>query len=381
MSLTARAPTMIAPMRVAVVHEWLVNRGGSEAVVEALLGLFPDADLYVLVADPELTRMEPWCGHRIFSSFLQRLPLSPRRFRWYLPWFPMAVELHNLRGYDLVISSHHAVSHGVLTDPGQRHICYVHSPMRYAWDQQPEYLASVPLPLRVAVAASLHRLRIWDAIAAQRPDVLVANSKFVARRIRQYWGAESQVVHPPVAMAPESSARAGHEDYFLWLGRLVPYKRVDLAISTFNALKLKLIIAGDGPELPRLRAMAGPTISFLGAVGDERKHALMNGAAALIFPGIEDFGIVPVEAIAHGLPVIALARGGALESVEDGITGILFAEPTVPSMIEAVRRFQAEGVQGSPETFVASAARFSAEQFSKNFSALVADVMGSPQTR
>ncbi|HZX95674.1 MAG TPA: glycosyltransferase [Myxococcales bacterium] len=323
-------------MKVALVHDWLTGLRGGERVLEQLCLLYPASDIFTLVYVPGS------CGeiierHRIVPSFLDRLP--KRSYRHYLPLFPLAIESFDLRAYDLVISTSHAVAKGCRPGPGASHVAYVHTPMRYVWDQFDTYFGPgrAGLLTRVAANAVAPFLRRWDVASTRRVHSLVSNSSFVAERIRRYWNREvDAVVYPPVDTSRFVPAAEGPDDYALIVSALVPYKRVDLAVSAFSRLKRPLLVAGDGPERGRLEAAAGKSVRFLGSVPHEDLPRLYARARFFLLPGEEDFGIAPVEAQAAGRPVLALGRGGALETVIAGETGAFFPEPTVESLIEGI---------------------------------------------
>jgi glycosyltransferase involved in cell wall biosynthesis len=339
-------------MRVALIHDWLTGMRGGEKVLEVLCELYPDADIYTLYHDrgSVSSRIE---RHRITTSFVQRLPFVDAHYRRYLPLFPLAIGQFRLSGYELVISSSHCVAKSAQPPPGAPHLCYCHSPMRYAWDQFDAYFG----PERVGVMASrllyrpvLRRLARWDAATASRVDRFVANSRHVAGRIRRYYNRDATIVYPPVdtvffhpAASPPDSQHGGPPDGgpFLIVSALVPYKRIELAIAACERVGAPLRIVGTGPERDRLAQRAGPNVTFVGHVSDEQIRDEYRGARAVLLPGEEDFGIVPVEAQACGRPVVALARGGALETVQDGETGVLFAEPTVDALAHALDRVAA----------------------------------------
>jgi glycosyltransferase involved in cell wall biosynthesis len=327
-------------MRVALIHDWLTGMRGGEKVLEVLCELFPDADLFTLfhipgTVSPAIER------HRVITSFVQQLPMADRYYRRYLPLFPTAIERFRLDGYDLVISSSHCVAKSVVTPARVPHVCYCHSPMRYAWDQFDAYFG----PARVGALASrwlyrplLTRLARWDAATAGRPNRFVSNSQYVAGRIRRYYNRQSTIVYPPVDTVfyhPASALRASH---FLVVSALVPYKRIELAISACRRMGARLRIIGDGPDRARLETMADGSITFLGRVTDADIRTEYQTARAVLLPGEEDFGIVPVEAQACGTPVVALGRGGALETVVDGETGAFFADVTAASLAGALER-------------------------------------------
>jgi glycosyltransferase involved in cell wall biosynthesis len=357
-------------MRVAIVHYWLVNRRGGERVVEALCELFPQADLFALVADRKTLSSELQ-KHRLTTSFLQKLPGSRKWHRHMLPLYPLAVEQLDLRGYDLVISSESGPAKGVLTGPETCHICYCHTPMRYLWNMYHEYLSGSGLGSlgKLAFGLTAHYLRLWDQASAARVDHFVANSHTVAARIRKYYRRDAEVIYPPVDVI--GGQAAGHtESYYLVVGQLANYKRIDLAIAACNNLARELRVVGVGEEYQRLRRIAGGTVRFLGTISDEEVRKQYAQCRALLFPGEEDFGIVPVEAQASGRPVIALGKGGAMETVVgmDGdeptrpeqSTGVFFEEPTASALVEAIRKFEAVEHRFSP-CFI----RDHAEQFDK----------------
>jgi glycosyltransferase involved in cell wall biosynthesis len=360
-------------MKVAIVHYWLVDRRGGERVVEALCELFPDADIYTNIYDPA-----PFAAtlgrHRVFTTFVNRLPFARRFFPAYLPLMPFALEQMNLQGYDLVISSESGPAKGVVIAPDALHVCYCHSPMRYAWDLYFHYVAESNLLTRIALRPLMHYLRAWDQLSAQRPDVVIANSEHTRRRIAKYWRRDAEVIAPPVdverfAGTAASTATAG--GYYLCAGQLMGYKRIDIAVRAFAELGLPLVVAGEGPELARLRRLATPNVTFLGWTSDAALAKTIAGCRALVFPGEEDFGIVPVEAMAAGRPVIAYRRGGALDSVLDGETGCFFDEQTPASLSEAVRAFDARRDTFDPARIRAHARTFDKATFLARVSALI----------
>ena len=328
---------MAARPRIALVHDWVTTFGGAERCLILLHQMFPDAPIYTLVHDrsstpPELERAT------IITSPLQRMPGATRNWQKYLPLMPYSIEQLDLRGYDLVISSSHAVAKGVLTDSSQKHLCYCYTPMRYVWDLYQTYLEHTRLsPLAAwAFRWSAHYLRMWDLQSAQRVDKFVAISATIQQRIRRIYGREAPVVFPPVDTDYFVPDPHGQHDYYLAVSRFVPYKRMDLIIETFNHRQEKLLIVGDGPQGSRLRRMAGRNIEFIGAVSDEELRVLYQNCRALVFPAMEDFGIIPVEAQACGRPVVALGKGGTAETVVDGRTGVLFPEQTPQALDAAI---------------------------------------------
>lgn len=357
-------------VRVAIVHDYLNQYGGAERVLEILHELFPDAPVYTSMYAPEQlpSFYRSW---NIRTTWLQHLPGIHRRHQLYLPLYPLAFSQLRLNQADLVISSSSAFAKAVRVPAGTLHICYCHSPMRFAWNF-PEYAAREELPplLQRLLPPFMAWLRRWDRRTAQRIDAIAVNSRAVADRVRRFWGRDSTVIHPPVAVdrahiVPPQEVG----EYFLVVSRLVHYKRLDLVIEAANALRLPLKIVGDGRARPALERLAGPTVQFLGSVSDDEKFALYARCRAAIFPAEDDFGIAQVEVQAAGRPAIALARGGALETVIDGVTGLLFPEQTVESLLAALRRF--DHLHFDPVTIRAHAERFRPERFRTEFMAFV----------
>ena len=360
-------------MKTAVVHEWLVTYAGSERVCEQMLQLFPQADLYSLV-DFLAADLRFFIQDRpVQTSFLQKLPFAQHHFRQYLPLMPLAIEQFDLSDYDLILSSNHAVAKGVITRADQLHISYVHTPMRYAWEMQQQYLKQGGLSRGVgAIAAQviLHYLRLWDLATANRVDHFVANSRFVARRIWKTYRRRADVIYPPVAIERFSPDQP-RDDFYLLLSRFVPYKRVDLAVTAFSQLGLPLVVIGDGTEFERVKPLAGACVQLLGRQPDAVVVDHMQRCKAFVYPAEEDFGIAMVEAQAAGAPVIAYGRGGATETVIPGKTGLLFPEQSVESLVEAVRAFAAGACIAHPHELRHQAERFSAERFQQEFSRLI----------
>lgn len=349
-------------MRVALIHYWLVNMRGGEKVLEALAELFPQADIYTHVCDP--ANLSPALARRnIRTTFIGRLPLARRLYQRYLPLMPMALEQIDLRGYDLVISSESGPAKGVITDPGTLHVCYCHTPMRYLWNMYHDYRRSAGPLTRLLMGPTLHRMRQWDLASAHRVDHFIANSTTVARRIRKYYGREAEVIHPPVAVEDFTPAQENPDDFYLCCGQLVPYKRIDLAVEAFNRMGKRLVVIGEGPELRRLRRIAGPTVEFLGRQPFEVIRDHYARCRAFVFPGEEDFGITPVEAMASGRPVIAYDRGGVRDSVLEGQTGLFFDEQTPEALIDAVQRFESQPEHFPPSVAAARARQFDRDQF------------------
>ena len=371
-------------MRVALVHDWLTGMRGGERVLEALLELFPRAEIFTLIHRPESVSslIE---SRTIHTSFVDHLPFAHGPYRYLLPLFPRAVESFDLDGFDLVISSSHCVAKGARPPSGVPHLCYCHTPMRYVWDQYQEYFGPgrASPPVRAAIAAIAPRLRRWDVASVDRVDRFVANSACVSDRIRRHYGRTATVVYPPVDVERFGPAPT-REDFYLVLGALVPYKRVDLAVEAFNRLGRRLVIAGEGSELPRLSKVAGPRISFLGRVTDTDVVDLLSRCRAFLLPGEEDFGITAVEAQAAGAPVIAYGKGGALETVigvEDNgdATGVFFHEPSPEGLMDAIERFESHDF--SLDALQASAARFGSQRFKQEMRSQVHKVVGQGTSR
>lgn len=357
-------------MRVALIHYWLVTWRGGERVLKAIGDLFPGADLFTHVADPALIARE-FPGRSVRSTFIARLPFARRGYQRYLPLMPLALEQLDLRDYDLVISSESGPAKGVIVAPHATHLCYCHSPMRYLWDRYHEYYGAAGPITRLAMAPAFHSMRTWDQVSAQRVDHFVANSAFVASRIRKYYRRDAEVIHPPVAVERFGAHSAvATEDFYLWVGQLVPYKRPDLLVDAFQALDRPLVVIGDGPMLGTLRRRASPKIRFLGPQTEAVIADHYARCRAVVFPGVEDFGIVPVEAMASGTPVIAFDQGGVRETVRDRHTGLLFREQSVPALVDAVRTFEALP-PFDRDVLRAQAAQFSEERFKRRFRAFV----------
>lgn len=366
--------------RIAIIHDWLVTYAGAERVLEQILALYPNADLFAVCNFLPPGEREFLQGRTPKTTFIQRLPRARKWYRSYLPLMPLAIEQLDLSGYDLVISSSHAVAKGVLTGPDQLHVSYVHTPVRYAWDLQHQYLRESGLLHGVRSLLSrylLHRIRLWDSRSANGVDDFVANSAFIARRIRKTYRREATVIYPPVDMEAFTSSDQ-KQDYYLTASRLVPYKRVDLIVEAFTRMPDKrLRVIGDGPDRAKIeRIAAGHTnIELLGYRPFADLKAAMQGAKAFVFAAEEDFGITPVEAQACGTPVIAYGRGGALETVRDldmaHPTGVFFDSQTPNSLIEAVKGFEANQGHILPKDCRRNAERFSAERFRQAFAAHV----------
>ncbi|MBS1370889.1 MAG: glycosyltransferase [Lentisphaeria bacterium] len=356
--------------KVALLHYWLLTMRGGERVFAELCTLFPKADVYTHACNrdrlvPEIT------GHPIYESFVSRLPGARQACQRYLPLMPAAQRRWDLSGYSLIISSESGPVKGIRKPEGCRHICYCHTPMRYVWDMHDEYFRKASLAGKAAMRLFRDPMRRYDLKSAQCVDQFVANSRFVAERIRRAYGRESAVVYPPVNTDFFGSAHERERSYFLLAGQLTGYKQPQLVVRAFARLNERLIVAGAGEELPKLRAIATPNVEFVVAPDDEELRDLYAGARALIFPGVEDFGIIPVEAQAAGCPVIAFRAGGALESVVENHTGLFFDEQSEASLLGAVEEFR--GRRFSPEELKENAAHFSREQFRKEMGRIIAE--------
>lgn len=323
-------------MKVAIVHYWLVGMRGGEKVVEVLCDLYPNADIFTLVCDRSAIS-EKLRRHHIKTSFLQNIG-GVKHYQKMLPLMPYALESFDLTGYDLIISSEAGPAKGIIPGPDAVHICYCHSPMRYIWDLYPQYRAAAGPVTRVIMSLTAPSLRQWDVSTSHRVDHFIANSSYVARRIERYYRRTSTVVHPPVDLSRFASVKEVG-DYYLCAGQITPYKKIDIAVQACTRMGKRLIVIGAGVTTA-LRSLAGPTIEFLGPVDDATMTHHFANCKALLFPGVEDFGIVPLEVMASGRPVIAFAKGGALETVVDGRTGLFFHEQTVDSMTDAINLFE-----------------------------------------
>jgi glycosyltransferase involved in cell wall biosynthesis len=382
--LTLQTPAL---PRVAVVHEWLDTYAGSERVVREILTLYPDADLFAVVDFLIPEDRAKLFNKQAKTSFIQRLPFASKKFRAYLPLMPIAIEQFDLSAYDLVISSSHAVAKGILTGPDQTHICYCHTPIRYAWDLQHQYLreAGISSGLKSFFArVMLHYIRLWDVRTATGVDQFVANSSYVARRIHKIYGRDAAIIHPPVDI-DSFTLVTEKDDFYVTASRMVPYKRMDLIVQAFAQMPDKrLIVLGDGPEMPKLKALAGPNVTLLGYQNDLILRDHLQRARAFVFAAEEDFGIIPVEALACGTPVIAYGRGGALDSVigydggalarpEDAAvaapTGVFFHEQTAAAITRAIGEF--ESIQIDPLACRARAEYFAPQRFRTALAALV----------
>lgn len=348
-------------LKVAIVHDWLVSYAGADRVVDCMHHVFPDAPIYTLVYDKD--KMPAWFrDYDIRTTWIQKLPFATKLYKKLLPLMPGAFEALDLSEYDLVLSSSSSCSKGVITRPDAVHICYCHTPIRYVWDFYYTYRANANPLVRAVMPGQMHKLRQWDKCAADRVDYFIANSRYIAQRIKKYYRRDSDVIYPCVHI--NRSPFVEKEDFYLVVGRFTWYKRIDLAVAACTKLGRRLVVIGSGDEESRLRAIAGPTVEFKGGgLSDEEVRDYYLRAKAFLFPGEEDFGITPVEAQSAGTPVLAYGRGGACETVEDGRTGLLFHAQTVDSLAECIEKFEAEGVACTKEEIRAHSLRFSEERF------------------
>lgn len=356
-------------MKIALVHDYLNQYGGAERVLEALHDLYPSAPVYASIYAPDMmpALYKQW---DIRTSFMQRLPGVMKHHQAYLPLYPLAVESYDLSEYDVVLSSSSAFAKGVITGENTLHVCYCHAPMRFAWNYY-DYIKGerVGRKMQAVLPLALNYVRLWDEASARRVDAYAANSRMVARRIRKRYGRQATVINPPVDTSLYTPDPSAQGDYFLIVSRLIPYKRIDLAIEAFNKLGLPLKVVGKGRQEAELRAMAKSNIEFVGSVADSELKRLYAGCRAFIFPGMEDFGISPLEAQASGRPVIAYGAGGALETVVPGVTGEFFTEQTAASLAGVVSRFDAR--QYDPAVIRRHAETFDTEVFKRRIAEFV----------
>lgn len=358
-------------MKVALIHDHLAQDGGAERVLRALAEMFPEAPIFTLLYEKK--NAAKYYRHRyIETSIIQKLPGGISHYQWYMPFMPMAVEFFDLRDYDLVISDSSSFAKGVITSSHTLHICYCHTPTRYLWSDTHQYINELKYNkyFKKIISLALNYIRMWDRLAADRVDKYIANSGFVAKRIKKYYKKDSFVIYPPVE-TDQFKIADSVGDYFLIGGRLAPYKRIDLAIEAVKKTGKKLKIYGDGIDLARLKKIAKgyANIEFLGLVDEAAKAELYSRCLAFIYPQEEDFGITAVEAMASGRPVIAFKRGGALETVEDGVSGVFFNEQTADSLAQAINNFDAS--KFNPEIIKQRAERFSVERFKKKIKEFV----------
>jgi glycosyltransferase involved in cell wall biosynthesis len=370
--------TKVHTPKIALIHDWLVNYRGGERVLEAIAELFPGATIFTLFHAPGKYG-ERLASYPVRASFLNRIPGARRYYRYLLPLFPLAVESFDLSEFDLVISSSHCVAKGVLVPPGIPHLCYCHTPMRYAWDRSRDYFPGKWM--QAIVSPFLHYLRQWDVTSSHRVDHFMVNSRWVGQRLWRFHRRDSVVLYPFVDLdrLPFKTRPGG--DYYLIVSAFAPYKRIDLAIQACNQLGVPLKIVGNGQQDRYLRRLAGPHTEFLGQVSGPEIGELYVNAKAFLFPGEEDFGIAPVEAMACGTPVIAFGKGGATESVVENKTGLFFYEPTVESLVDAIRAFELRSDAFTPEECRLRAASFSKENFKKGFMSFLTQALSEAPRR
>lgn len=361
--------------RVAIVHYWLLRMRGGERVIERLLGLYPQADIFTHVYDPDGVS-DVIRARKVTTTFIQRLPGSRRFYQKYLPLMPMALEELDLSAYDLVISSESGPAKGVITGPDTAHLCYCHSPMRYLWDAYGEYRETAGPLSRLAMPWLFHGLRRWDVTSAAGVDRFIANSSFIRRRIEKVYRRGSSIVYPPIAVdlfQPTDCV----EPRYLWVGEMTPYKRADLAVDAFNSLGLPLLMVGDGPMAASVRRRAKSNIEFVERLSFAELRSAYARCRALVFTAREDFGIVPAEAMAAGRPVLAYGKGGVLDTISPGVTGLFFEEQTAEALIDGVNRLEAWLPQFDPQESVRRARTFAPERFDEGIVAAVDHLMNS----
>lgn len=359
----------LKPAKVAIIHYWLVNYRGGEKVVEALCEMFPNADIYTNVYNKDRIP-DSINKHNIKTTFIQSLPFAKKHYQKYLPLMPLALEHLDLSDYDLVISSESGPAKGVIVRPDAVHIAYVHSPMRYIWDQYHVYRNNAGFFKKMLLFSIASGLRQWDVTSSSRVDYCIANSKTVSNRIEKYWRRKAEVISPPVDTHRFDFTKE-RDDFYLYVGEFVHYKRADLAVKACTDLGRKLVVVGGGEELKNLKKIAGPTVEFVGKVPDHILTEYYERCKALIFPAEEDFGIVPVEAMAAGAPVICFGRGGASETVLDGETGIFFEEQTTESLTNALQKFESNSTHFNPRTIAMRALDYRKSVFKNSFQKIV----------
>ncbi len=361
--------------KIAIITDWLTNYGGAESVISAFHDLFPEAPIYTTIYKPEKMR-ELGNLKNVHTTWLNKIPFA--KHQWLLGQMPTAIEMMDLSEYDIVLSSCHSVSKGVITKPGTLHISYCHTPMRYAWEKWDfeTRLKKFPHLMRPFIRHQIKKIREWDYCAAQRVDKYIANSSYIASKIKEHYNRGADVIYPPVLTDKFKPVSNPANDYYLAVGRLIPYKKFDLIVRTFNKLGKPLKVVGGGPDLKKLKKMAKPNVRVLGRVSDEELKDLYANCRAFVFPQIEDAGIVPLEAMASGRPVIALNRGGSLDSMREGVTGIFFKEQTVESLSDAIERFETlNQVQGKfdPEAIREHAKKFDVERFKEKIKTFISE--------
>lgn len=362
-------------MKVALIQDWLTVIGGSEYVLKEIASLYPDADIYTLVARDETIKELGFENHKVYTSFIQNLPFAKTRYRNYLPLFPLAIEQFDLSSYDLIISSSHAVAKGVLTHAGQVHVCYCHSPMRYAWDLYHQYIKGITGITGYMVKKLLHRMRLWDFISTNRVDYFIANSNYIGRRIKKIYNRDSVTIYPNVGVH-NFNAHYAKDDFYVTASRFVPYKKMELVVQAFAQMPdKKLYVIGEGPTFKMVKKIAPANVILLGFQPFDVLKQYLSKAKAFVFAAEEDFGILPVEAQACGTPVIAYGKGGVTETVIENKTGLFFEEQSAASIIEAIGRFEKNITIFNPDEIAAHAAQFSIERFKREFAAYIATII------
>lgn len=363
-------------MKIAFVCDWLTGMRGGERCLEAMCEVYPQADIYTLVYYAENFNGE-FESHKVTTSFIQKLPGNDKNFRRYLPLFPKAIERFDFSGYDFVLSFSHCVAKSILVPENVPHVCYCHSPVRYSWDMRNDYIASLPRTKRPVANLILNRLRKWDLKTAGRPDHYIANSEFIRDRVKRNYGLDASVIYPPVDCSRFEISNT-NEDFYLVLSALVPYKRIDIAVKAFSKIGKRLIVVGRGSELGKLKDMAGGNIEFVSDASDDEVTSFLMNAKGLVFPGVEDFGIVPLEAQACGKPVIAFGEGGALETVigldcdnYDQATGVFFYEQSEQALIDAVKKLENSYAKFSPQSCRKNAMSFNRERYKSEMKELI----------
>ncbi|WP_169942953.1 glycosyltransferase family 4 protein [Campylobacter sp. RM15925] len=361
-------------MKKALVHDWFSVYAGAERCVESFTNIWDDFDIFALVDFLEPKDREIILkGKSAKTSFIQNLPFTKSKFRNYLPLFPFAVEQFDLRDYDIILSSSHAVAKGVLTHQNQFHISYIHTPMRYAWDMYFSYLEenNAKRGLKsLLLRYFLHKIRIWDLMCANRVDSYIANSHYVAGRIDKIYGKKAHVIYPPVDTS-KFEFKDQKEDFYITVSRLVPYKKIDIIVEAFNINGKKLVVIGDGPQMSKIKSIAKPNVEILGFLDDKKISQMLSRARAFIFCALEDFGIAPVEAQACGTPVICYGQGGAKESVLNGLSGVYFENQSVQSLNKAIDKFEKEFDKFDLSFIYRHAQKFSKERFEKEIKEFV----------
>ena len=361
-------------MKVAIVHYWLINMRGGEKMLEALLELFPDADIFTHVYNPSAVS-DLINSHNVYTSYIQQFPFAKKLYQKYLPFMPKALDSFNLQNYDLVISSEAGPAKGIIPNPDAWHICYCHSPMRYAWDMYHEYFEKTGFFTRFFMKRLIPRLRLWDVSSANLVDRFITNSGYSARRIKRYYNRDAEVVYGPASVEKYLHVPRNPADYYLLAGQVTGYKRADIAIEACVSSGRKLVVAGSGMSKKEIRRWTKTgLVSFKGRVTDGELISLFSGARALIFPGIEDMGLIPIEANAAGCPVIAYGKGGVLDTIKDGVTGLFFDKQTPSSLIKALDQFEAGEEHYKDRTlYNAQVEQFSREAFKERIKRIVAE--------